>query len=146
MIDPVPISPNTDQLRIQKRIDQRRQASIAIFAKQRASPKTYGQAITPKTVRMTPILPERISNDSYYTGSGGYGTLGKNLNDDNRVDKDDPRDNFAPHRSTMMTASEANNDAIHELLMDIDIDSDEGQVDTKWLLKSTITKKSCIFS
>jgi hypothetical protein len=111
MTGPVPISSNTDQLRIVKGIDQRLQAYIATYAKQRASPKTYGQAITPGTVRTTPILPERISkrlqrlwdgfkgrahgntaNDSYYTGSGGYGTLGKNLINYNRTDEDDPWD------------------------------------------------------
>jgi hypothetical protein len=101
-----------------KRIDQRRQVSIATYAKLRASPKTNGQAITPETVRITPIPPERISNedfesrakvvtfpsnegkvlrgntanDSYYTSSGGYATLGRNLDDDNRMDEDDPRD------------------------------------------------------
>jgi hypothetical protein len=30
--------------------------------------------------------------DRYYTGSGGYGTLGKSFNDENRMDEDDPRD------------------------------------------------------
>jgi hypothetical protein len=50
-------------------IDQRRQASIATYAKQRASPKTYGQAITPETVWITPILPERISNENFETTS-----------------------------------------------------------------------------
>jgi hypothetical protein len=29
-----------------------------------------------------------------YTGSGGYGTLGKSLNDDNKMDEDDPRDQY----------------------------------------------------
>jgi hypothetical protein len=69
MTDAVPISPNTDQLRTLKRIDQRRQASTAVYAKQRASPKTYGQAITPETARTTPVLPERISNKDFETTS-----------------------------------------------------------------------------
>jgi hypothetical protein len=38
------------------------------------------------------------ANDSYY-GSGGYGTLGRHLNDDNRMDEDDPRDR---HRSASL--------------------------------------------
>jgi hypothetical protein len=105
MMGPVPISPNTDQLPIPKRIDE----SIATYAKQRASSKTHGQAVTPETAQITPILPERISNknfettskvalaantanDGYYTGSGGCGTLGRNLNDDNRMNEDVPRD------------------------------------------------------
>jgi hypothetical protein len=36
----------------------------------------------------------KVESDSYYTGSGGYGTLGKSLNDDNRMDEDDPRDQY----------------------------------------------------
>jgi hypothetical protein len=102
MISLVQISTDTDQLRILRRIDQQR-------ANQRANPKTYGQAITPETVRTIPILQERISNEDfettskiaprYYgrqllTGSGGNGTLGKSLNNDNRMDEDDPRDQY----------------------------------------------------
>jgi hypothetical protein len=48
------------------------------------------------------------ANYSYYIGSGGYGTLERNLDDDNRMDEDD----VAPHRSTMTTAPEANTIAI----------------------------------
>jgi hypothetical protein len=124
------------------------------------------------------------ASDSY-TGSGGYGTLGKSLDDDNRLDEDDPRDQYRPsslddddrsrseyysHCATTApltddsaklpntldassladTIPESANkdsendiqgpdldsehvrdsDAIHELLMGIDIDSDEDQVDT----------------
>jgi hypothetical protein len=36
------------------------------------------------------------ASDSYYTGSGDYGTLGKSLTDDNRMDEDDPRDQYRP--------------------------------------------------
>jgi hypothetical protein len=36
------------------------------------------------------------ANDSYYNSSGGYGTLGRHLHDDNRMDEDDLRDR---HRS-----------------------------------------------
>jgi hypothetical protein len=32
------------------------------------------------------------ANDSYYTSSGGFGTLRRHLHDDNRLDEDDPRD------------------------------------------------------
>jgi hypothetical protein len=56
MIGLVPISPNTDQLRISD-VKRLLQASIAAYANQRASPKMYGQANTPETVRTTPILP-----------------------------------------------------------------------------------------
>jgi hypothetical protein len=34
------------------------------------------------------------ARDSYYTGSGGYGTLGKSLNDDSRIGEDDHRDQY----------------------------------------------------
>jgi hypothetical protein len=43
------------------------------------------------------------ANNSYYTSSGGYGTLGRHLQDDNRINED-----IASHRSTMTTAPEAN--------------------------------------
>jgi hypothetical protein len=36
------------------------------------------------------------ANDSYCTSSGGYGTLGRHLYDDNRMDEDDPRDRYHP--------------------------------------------------
>jgi hypothetical protein len=39
------------------------------------------------------------ANDSYYTSSGGYGTLRRHLNDDNRMDEDDLRDR---HRSASL--------------------------------------------
>jgi hypothetical protein len=111
MIGLVPISPYTEQLRILRGIDQRRQASIATYANQQASPKTYGQAITPESVRITPSgkdLERKLrddfkgpargntTSDSYCTGSGGYGTLVKSLNDDNRMVNDDPRDQDRP--------------------------------------------------
>jgi hypothetical protein len=63
MTGSVPISPNTDQLRTLRRIDHRLQASTAAYAKQRASPKTYGQAITPETAR------KRILNEDFETTS-----------------------------------------------------------------------------
>jgi hypothetical protein len=48
---------------------------------------------------------DNTANDSYYTSSGGYGTLGDiDLQDDHRMDEDD----IAPHRSTMTTTPEAN--------------------------------------
>jgi hypothetical protein len=127
-----------------------------------------------------------IANGSYCTSSGGYGTLGRHLHDDNRMDEDHPRDRhrsaslddddrsrseyYSSHcattaplnddfaiRPNILDASsladtipesankDSNNDiagpdpdrehvhdsgAIHELLMDIDSDSDESQVDT----------------
>jgi hypothetical protein len=36
------------------------------------------------------------ANDSYYTDSGGYGTLGRHLHDDNGMDEDDTRDRYRP--------------------------------------------------
>jgi hypothetical protein len=42
------------------------------------------------------VAPPVIPLDRYYTGSGGYGTLGKSLNDDNRMDEDDLRDQYHP--------------------------------------------------
>jgi hypothetical protein len=125
------------------------------------------------------------ASDSYYSSGGGYGTLGKSLKDDNRMNEEDPRDQYCPssldddessrseyysHCATTVPLTDdsakfpntldafsladtipetankdsENNikgpdldsehvhdsDAIHELLMDIDIDSDEDQVDT----------------
>jgi hypothetical protein len=120
------------------------------------------------------------ASDNYHTGSGGYDTLGKSLNDENRMYEDDPRDQYCPSSlddddrsrshcattasltddsailpNTLDTSTLADtipetankdlgndiegldldseqihdSDAIHELLMDINIDSDEGQVD-----------------
>jgi hypothetical protein len=99
----VPISPNTDQLRILERIDQWRQASIATYAKKRASPKTYGQAITPETVNPSGKDLERRLRDDF-----------KSANKDSKPD---------------IAGPDPDSDAIHELLMDIDSDSDESQVD-----------------
>jgi hypothetical protein len=118
MTGPVPISPNTDQLRILRRIDHRRRASAAAYAKQRASPKTYGQAITPETARTTPILPERISNEDFETTSKQ--TIATTLvaavtalwEDISMMIIEWTRTiseiDIAPHRSTMTTAPEAN--------------------------------------
>jgi hypothetical protein len=107
------------------------------------------------------------ANDSHYTGSSGYDTLGRNLDDDNRTEEDDPRDQsrsaslddddrFRSEYYSLDASSlsdtipeSANKDskndiagpdpdsehvqdsnAIHELLMDSDSDTDENPVDT----------------
>jgi hypothetical protein len=125
MTGPVKISPNTDQLRILKRIDRRRRASIAIYAKLRASPKTYGQAITPEIARTTLILPERISNEDFETTSKAIprmiattlAAVVTALREDISImitewTKTIPEIDVAPHRLTMTTAPEANTIAI----------------------------------
>jgi hypothetical protein len=106
-------------------MDQRRQASIAIYANQRASPKTYGQAITPETARTTPVLPERISNGNFETTSKvALAVIPRKIATIlvavvtalwERISmmtiewtKMILEINIATHRSTMMTAPEAN--------------------------------------
>jgi hypothetical protein len=186
MIGPLPISPNTYQLRILKRFNDVKRLLQHMQNSGQVRKRT-------ETARTPPILRDdfkgctrgNTASDSYHTGSGGYGTLGKSLNDDNRMDEDDPRDQYRPsslddddrprseyysHCATTApltddsailsntldassladTIPESANkdsktdiagpdldsehihdsDAIHELLMDIDLDSDEGQVDT----------------
>jgi hypothetical protein len=81
---------------------------MATYSNQRASSKTYGQAITPETVRATPILPESISNENFETTAKVALTVipratdtilvavvttlhsGKEPHADNRMNEDDP--------------------------------------------------------
>jgi hypothetical protein len=73
-------------------------------------PENVWSSYTPETVETASIHPERTSNenfettsksgntasDSYFTSSGDYCTLEKNLNDDNKMDEDESREQ---HRS-----------------------------------------------
>jgi hypothetical protein len=111
MIGPVQISP----LQPAPDLKKNRPTTSSIYCnicKKVGNSENVCQAITPETARKTPILPERKTSrqqqqprlrddfkdfarsntvsDSYYTGSGGYGTL-KKMNDDKRMNEDDPR-------------------------------------------------------
>jgi hypothetical protein len=95
-----------------------------MYAKLRASPKTYGQAITPEIARTTPILPERISNENFETTSkvvraaiprtiatmvAAVMALWEDISMMTiEWTKTIPEIDIAPHRSTMTTAPEAN--------------------------------------
>jgi hypothetical protein len=98
-------------------------ASTATYAKQRASPKTYGQAITSETTRITPTLPERISNEDFETTSKVVraaipqtiatilvAVVTARWEEISMMTiewtKTIPEIEIAPHRSTMMTAAE----------------------------------------